>query len=449
MIFKKHNKFKPYLSIEKADDHTVNPKRGWYSIYPFTLPERPDFEELQWCLKKQESLCLVRVCIGNYAARSFDTPALTVFEEILSFFARHDKDMILRIIYDDEGKGMEHEPAGLSQIQSHMDQLGSIIYKYAAHIYTTQGLFIGSWGEMHTSKFCDRQSLCRLIDSFYHATKGAVAMAVRTPAQLRSLETGLSEYTDTGARGRILSLTGLYNDAITGSETDYGTYAAGDTISGNIPSDNVSWGNVNSGDGKWSRSAELSFQQERCMQVYNGGEVIMPNPYNDGDIAIETLTKMHVSYLNSQYDGTVLQKWKEQKTDRTESVFEQIDRRLGYCLVLSAVKAADKNCSKFIITIKNTGFAALYEPVILTLSAVCCTTDNINNAPCLPSENIVLGRREIAKLPAGEQCIVSVDCPLIALSSGQYKLTVSMALKRSQKKVFFDNCDTVGILTVI
>ena len=196
MIFKKHNKFKPYLSIEKADDHTVNPKRGWYSIYPFTLPERPDFEELQWCLKKQESLCLVRVCIGNYAARSFDTPALTVFEEILSFFARHDKDMILRIIYDDEGKGMEHEPAGLSQIQSHMDQLGSIIYKYAAHIYTTQGLFIGSWGEMHTSKFCDRQSLCRLIDSFYHATKGAVAMAVRTPAQLRSLETGLSEYTD-------------------------------------------------------------------------------------------------------------------------------------------------------------------------------------------------------------------------------------------------------------
>lgn len=175
----------------------------------------------------------------------------------------------------------------------------------------------------------------------------------------------------------------------------------------------------------------------------------MPNPYNDGDIAIETLTKMHVSYLNSQYDGTVLQKWKEQKTDKTESVFEQIDRRLGYCLVLSAVKAADKNCSKFIITIKNTGFAALYEPVILTLSAVCCTADNINNAPCLSSENTVLGRSEIAKLPAGEQCIVSVDCPLIALSSGQYKLTVSMALKRSQKKVFFDNCDTVGILTVI
>ena len=108
------------------------PKEGGTAF--IRLPS--DFEELQWCLKKQESLCLVRVCIGNYAARSFDTPALTVFEEILSFFARHNKDMILRIIYDDEGKGMEHEPAGLSQIQSHMDQLGSIIYKYAAHIYT-------------------------------------------------------------------------------------------------------------------------------------------------------------------------------------------------------------------------------------------------------------------------------------------------------------------------
>jgi len=95
MIFKKHNKFKPHLSIENADERTANPKRGWYSIYPFTLPDCPDFKELQWCLKKQESLCLVRVCIGNYAARSFDTPALTVFEEILSFFARHNKDIIL------------------------------------------------------------------------------------------------------------------------------------------------------------------------------------------------------------------------------------------------------------------------------------------------------------------------------------------------------------------
>ena len=34
MIFKKHNKFKPYLSIEKADDHTVNP----VSYTHLTLP---------------------------------------------------------------------------------------------------------------------------------------------------------------------------------------------------------------------------------------------------------------------------------------------------------------------------------------------------------------------------------------------------------------------------
>ena len=52
MIFKKHNKFKPYLSIEKVDDHTVNPKRGWYSIYPFTLPERPDFDRVR-CMRKE------------------------------------------------------------------------------------------------------------------------------------------------------------------------------------------------------------------------------------------------------------------------------------------------------------------------------------------------------------------------------------------------------------
>lgn len=437
MIFKKHNKFKPGLSLEKAENHAANPKRGWYSIYPFTLPDCPDFKELQWCLKAEEALCLVRICIGNYAAQNFDAPALAAFEDILFFFASHNKDIILRIVYDDEGKGMEHEPAGLSQIQTHMNQLGSIIYKYAAHIYTTQGLFIGSWGEMHTSKFCDRQSLCRLIQSFYQAVHGSVCMAVRTPEQLRSIEMGLSEYTDSASRMQILSLTGLYNDAITGSATDYGTYNADETAHA---------------DGKWGRSAELAFQQERCMYIYNGGEVITPNPYNDGASAIETLTKMHISYLNSQYDNAVLQKWKEQKTaGSAESVWEQIDRRLGYCLVLSGVKAADKNCSQFLITIKNTGFAALYEPVILTLSAVSCasgsldsTTAGIQVPPC-----IVLGSVYVPSIPAGELTTISVDCALSALESGLYQISVSLMLQKSGAPVSFYNCGTAGTLTIV
>ena len=300
-----------------------NPGRGWYGIYTFVVQDSINPEELRWSLRDGELLALVLLDISIYRSMQLDENALNNIRSILSFFMYYKKDVILRPVYDREGKGRECEPDSFEQVLEHLQQIGGLLRDMQHSVFIFQGMLAGSWGEMHTSKFCDRQSLCRLIDSFYHATKGAVAMAVRTPAQLRSLETGLAEYTDTCTRGRILSLTGLYNDAITGSETDYGTYAAGDTVSGNIPSDNVSWGNVNSGDGKWSRSAELSFQQERCMQVYNGGEVIMPNPYNDGDTAIETLTKMHVSYLNSQYDGTVLQKWKEQKTDRTESVFEQ------------------------------------------------------------------------------------------------------------------------------
>ena len=122
------------------------PKEGGNSIYPFTLPDCPDFKELQWCLKAEESLCLVRICIGNYAAQNFDAPALTVFEEILSFFARHNKDIILRIIYDDEGKGMEHEPATLSQIQSHMNQL-AVSFTNMLNISTLRRDFLSEAGE--------------------------------------------------------------------------------------------------------------------------------------------------------------------------------------------------------------------------------------------------------------------------------------------------------------
>ena len=312
MIFKKHNKFKPYLSIEKADDHTVNPKRGWYSIYPFTLPERPDFEELQWCLKKQESLCLVRVCIGNYAARSFDTPALTVFEEILSFFARHDKDMILRIIYDDEGKGMEHEPAGLSQIQSHMDQLGSIIYKYAAHIYTTQGLFIGSWGEMHDSRYLSPECINRMWNCMRQYLGDEIHLAVRTPAQWRTLRS------EKEFRQKKYAHLALFDDGILGSMTHLGTF-------GTELREAAGWAQA------WTRKEEMEFVNCLTEDMPCGGEVVACTENDrmyEAKFIVNELKKMHITYLDSTYDMKALDLWKSISWDG----FDNLKIWKGYSL---------------------------------------------------------------------------------------------------------------------
>ena len=90
----------------------------------------------------------------------------------------------------------------------------------------------------------------------------------------------------------------------------------------------------------WVREDELSFQNELCNFVPNGGEVTLDNPLNDLAHAIQDLSRMHVSYLNSEHDPAVLDKWKAAAYKDKASVFnglsgyDYIERHLGYRYVI-------------------------------------------------------------------------------------------------------------------
>lgn len=74
----------------------------------------------------------------------------------------------------------------------------------------------------------------------------------------------------------------------------------------------------------WVREDELDFQNRLCNFVPNGGEVILDNPFNDFDHALSDLSRMHVSYLNSEHDLVVLDKWKNSVYHDEVSVFDGI-----------------------------------------------------------------------------------------------------------------------------
>ena len=126
-----------------------------------------------------------------------------------------------------------------------------------------------------------------------------IYMAVRTPAQLRAVLA--ADHLDEGQAAVIK--TGLFNDGIMASESDLGTYT--------------------------DRSRELSYQDEVCLTVPNGGEVVSDTVYNDVENAMNTLQTMHVSYLNRMYDEKVLKKWKNQPYEDTTG-YDYIGAHLGY-----------------------------------------------------------------------------------------------------------------------
>ncbi len=120
---------------------------------------------------------------------------------------------------------------------------------------------------------------------------------------------------------------GLYNDGMLGNETDYGTYGSKET----------------GGEGRLRREDELTFQNELCRYVPNGGEVINDNSYNDFQNAIRDLGIMHVTYLNEGHDEAVLEKWKNTKVTgggcfHGMDGYTYIERHLGYRLLITGTE---------------------------------------------------------------------------------------------------------------
>ena len=132
-----------------------NPDCGWYRIYPFVFKEVSgavfpalDFRLLARSLEENsgERLALVQFHIGFFRDRELSVVILRHMEQILACFRTSGKQIILRVAYDLEGKGLLHEPESEDLIHRHMEQLGLLIRTYASDILTLQGIFVGNWG---------------------------------------------------------------------------------------------------------------------------------------------------------------------------------------------------------------------------------------------------------------------------------------------------------------
>lgn len=340
-----------------------NPGCGWYHVYPFQVspadegPEKSadsnkpgqegidGIEELAAYLpemSKDEQLALVLIDIGVFGRCELPKEATAYIERILKLFHRYEKQMILRFTYDTEGKGLGREPLEISMVKRHMGQLGDLIEKYAEDILVLQGIFVGSWGEMHGSKFLSAYSMTELINTLYTVTRGTCYLAVRTPAQWRKITA--CPILKPGVRERLA----LFNDGIFGSLTDLGTYGsktrkeAGETEG-------------------WSREEELDWQKNHMESVPCGGEAVAGGQLTGYEQAVREMKKMHLSYLNSTWQKEQLDHWKsEQLVCRGNiSGYDYIGLHLGYRFVVRSVRRGLRG--GFQIEVENCGFAGLRE----------------------------------------------------------------------------------------
>lgn len=363
-----------------------NPGRGFYIIDAFYVQDDavPKLDAMD------DGLVLVEINLAEYREGPISRKGLDAIDNYLSLF-RDGRRLMVRFLYDWDGEGPASEPESLDIILNHMKQVGPIIKDHAGSIFTLQGLFTGSWAEMHSTAFGSDEDVRTLARTLFEATEGAVYMAVRTPVQWRAA-------TGNGIDVELAAKLGLYNDGMFGSDTDFGTYSNG-------------------------REFELSFQNILCRSVPNGGEAVGRDTLSDFENAVSELSKARVSYLNGQYDPETLAKWKS-VTVSDGSVFDGLDglsyieRRLGYRLWISDVDvSADflRGRLKMSVDIRNSGFAPPYFPMEVIFTV----------------RNIV----------TGESYSASADCSLSGLTGGEsadrtWRTGLSMPLERVETGVW-------------
>ncbi len=404
------------------------PDCGWYQLYSYYLhPGTPLNTNEFYFMEKDETgyefrLSLLEFNLAEYAGGTLDIVALQNIHKVLQYFTKTKSKVIIRFLYDWDGLGMEKEPDDISVIEMHMEQVGAVLNEYSSLIYTTQGIFVGSWAEMHDSKYLTDEAMTALLLQYASVTDSTIYLSVRTPNQYRTIFRELEEHPEKYEKYPVTAeelkkRLGLFNDGMLGSVSDTGTYQAGNTENAGLSEEQL-------------REAELSFQNELCLSVPNGGEAVNDNVYNDGKNAVTDLYAMHVSYLNKMHDETVIKKWKKAIWEQEDSVYdgcsvyEYITDHMGARFVLKGCSLSyrpfQKEDAEGFLTVENVGFSNLYHPkrFLLTLTNLE-TGESIQ----LLDSNKDADLSPIQQWNSGRETTISFHISPSDLEDGEYALT--------------------------
>ena len=254
--------------------------------------------------------------------------------------------VIVRASYGSRGAGGDYtsyEDPSQDVIEKHIAQLAPIFSQNADVIALFEAGFVGPWGEWHTTEIAEDNARGRaVIFHLLQHTPPERMIAVRYPYFKQQLfKTDGRKYERVDAQNAYSSSPvariAHHNDCLLASETDYGTYERGGQ----------------------TRAQETAYLSGETLYTLFGGETCNPHPLNDCQRALEELSTLHASYLNSAYHPDVLEKWRDQ------GCYDEIERRLGARIVLEetrAVRQAERGSVLDVeVALSNRGFAPLYN----------------------------------------------------------------------------------------
>lgn len=411
-----------------------NPYQGFYRIFRYELSDETALpgDDLQ---TYPYTLALLEINLRAYRQGDISAAGLTGLEAILEQWAQSGVQVIARFVYDWDGMAKATEPESLTVILNHMDQVSRVVNRYADSVYLMQGVFIGNWGEMHSSYFADDRSVETLMTHLHQVMDPAIYLSVRTPAQWRMV-TGLRDVTaNVQGQSSLAGRLGLFNDGMLGSATDLGTY--GDTPRGAALSR------------KGTREEELAFQNRLCQYVPNGGEVVGNTAYSDLPAAVQTMKTTHVSYLDADYDRTVLEKWQRASWEGDDAFhgcdgLTYVQAHLGYRFTArdAALQRQGilRHRLRLQVSLENTGFGNALRPFSAAFLFRDSHTGEVRAVPI---------QFDLRELKSGQTQTLTAEVPFTELPRNTCELFLSVTDTATGAQIALANTtymDGAGVL---
>ena len=274
--------------------------------------------------------------------------ALDKLDKYLGKIKSENKNAVIRFAYDPNYAGGVNLEPSLEMIKTHIIQLSSVLIDHSQTLTAIEAGMVGPWGEMHTSDLSTEENKAKILKWWLQNIDGIPILA-RTPKTIfeyfgKSLDEMESYEINKDNEGYDL---GLFNDCYLSSDSDVGTY-------------------------QYDRTREVNWLSKQNVHLPFGGETCQVDKKSDLEFAIPEMYKLGLSYLNIEFNGDVLNKWKQLTYDSKigkDSLFygvsgyDYIKAHLGYRLVLRSKSLDYEKGAQFqlVLNIENVGFGKLLK----------------------------------------------------------------------------------------
>ena len=183
----------------------------------------------------------------------------------------------------------------------------------------------------------------------------------------------------------------------------------------------------------------MKFQNDLCRYVPNGGEVIYNNNFSDLETAVSDLRTMHVSYLNADYDGRVMEKWRNtlwtgRDVFHGSDGYSYIQAHLGYRYLIRTCKLKKSGfltpCLTLTLTLQNNGFSNTLKPFTTSVLLKNTETGTYTTVPL---------SADLRKLESGQKKSFTVKLPVKDLERGSYEIYFSVKDETSGQMILLGN----------